>query len=104
MAKKISMENTFSYEYKNNEKLLIINEIHDNVDKQGKSTYPWQKYCKDVIKITLADNITHIPQYAFAYFYNVTSVDLPNSITSIEDKAFSNCYHLLEITIPDNCT
>ena len=99
------MVNTIKYEYKSNEKLLIVNKMHcDNNNKQKKYTYPWQKYCKDVVKITLVDGITHIPQYAFANFYKVTSVDLPNSVTSIEDKAFTNCYHLLDITIPENCT
>ena len=97
-----TMVNTIIYEYKSNKKLLIINKIQC-INKQKKYEYPWQKYSKDVIKITLADNITHIPQNAFANFSNLTSVDLPNSVTSIEDKAFANCYHLLEITIPDNC-
>ncbi len=53
-------------------------------------------------KVTIADGITEIPDYSFAYCMNLTSIVIPESVTKIGSGAFELCRSLSEITLPSN--
>lgn len=57
----------------------------------------------NIATITIGDNVTTIPAYAFGGWH-VTSIILPNSVTSIGDHAFSGCHCLNTINIPNAVT
>ncbi len=55
-------------------------------------------------KVTLGNNITAIPDYAFDECTGLTEITIPNSVTTIGEQAFYSCTGLTEITIPDSVT
>lgn len=57
--------------------------------------------CKNLISITISDNVTSIGMYAFDNCVNLTSVVLPVGITSIYHYTFLGCASLKDITIPN---
>ena len=67
----------------------------------GESDAPWSKSIKNVV---IADGVTSIGEYAFAYCESLTSVTIPDSVTSIGAYAFAWCRSLTSITIPDSVT
>lgn len=52
---------------------------------------------KNIRQITIADGITQIGRYAFAYCENLTEVILPESVLAIDDYAFYGCKKLKRI-------
>ena len=52
---------------------------------------------KNIRQITIADGITQIGRYAFAYCENLTEVILPESVLAIDEDAFYGCKKLKRI-------
>ena len=61
------------------------------------------KYDKDCGQgsITLAGELTTIPDYAFSNFNSLQTIMIPQGVTMIGTGAFSNCENLYLITLPD---
>ena len=61
------------------------------------------KYNKDCGQgsITLAGELTTIPDYAFSNFNSLQTIIIPQGVTTIGKGAFSNCENLYLITFPD---
>lgn len=59
---------------------------------------------RDVVSMTIPEDVTGIGQSAFNGCTNLESIDLGDSITSIGDYAFSGCTSLESIEIPDSVT
>lgn len=51
--------------------------------------------------ITIPDNITEIPSYAFRYSY-LTQISIPSSVTRIGSYAFHGCSKLESVSLPAN--
>lgn len=60
--------------------------------------------CDDttIKELVIPDGVTHIGQYAFANYTNLTSIKFSNSVTSIDKCAFSECDSLKTVTMPNN--
>ena len=56
-----------------------------------------------VTTITISDEITEIPNYAFVGS-RLSSITIPDSVTKIGKYAFKNCSYLSSITIPEGVT
>lgn len=59
---------------------------------------------KRAIKVTVPDNVSKIPDYAFNNCDSIASITIPSSVTSIGNHAFEGCSGLKSITIPDGVT
>ena len=94
------MGNGFSYAKET--ETLSVTKMSKKRNKNGSMTFPWDTYKTSVKHITLSENITDLPEYAFSYCSNLTSITLPNSLTSIGSNAFSHCYQLTSITLPNS--
>ena len=56
---------------------------------------------KDIIQLTIPENVTSIGNNAFYDCYNLTSIEIPDSVTTIGSYAFYGCSRLLNIDIPN---
>lgn len=54
--------------------------------------------------LTIPDDVTQIPSYAFYDCDEITGVTIPGSVTSIGISAFYSCDSLTSITIPEGVT
>ncbi len=48
--------------------------------------------------------VTSIADWAFAYFYNVTSITIGTNVTSIGNNSFEEAYALANLSIPNGVT
>lgn len=64
---------------------------------------PWGSYRQEISSIFIADGITAIGTYAFAYT-GISEVCIPSSVTSIGTGAFDNCSSLSLIHYDGRCT
>ena len=55
-------------------------------------------------KMTLPDSVTTIGDKAFYYCHNLESINIPDAVTSIGNSAFYYCSSLKTINIPDGVT
>ncbi|MGN1195958.1 MAG: leucine-rich repeat protein, partial [Acutalibacteraceae bacterium] len=62
---------------------------------------PWYDYTYDIQSVVIEEGITHIGDYAFAFFMDMTSVQLPQSLVSIGIGAFAYCTSLQAIDLPN---
>ena len=58
--------------------------------------------CKDLVSISMSNNITSIGESAFAGCKGLTSVTIPHHVTSISNKTFWGCSGLTSIIIPSS--
>ncbi len=65
---------------------------------------PWVKFCHNIKKISIGNNIISIGNWAFGFCSSLTNVTIPDSVTSIGDAAFVYCSNLTSITIPNSVT
>lgn len=60
--------------------------------------------CKDLVSLTMPDDIISIGDVAFRYCTKLSSVTLPSKLTTISHYAFDGCTSLASIAIPENVT
>ena len=60
--------------------------------------------CSSLTKVTIPDSVTNIGAQTFSHCPNLTSVTIPNSVTKISFGEFQYCSSLKSITIPNNVT
>lgn len=82
---------------------LTITGSGDMPDYTPKAT-PWYGVANDVKAIVVAEGITSVGNWAFAYCYQAETVVLPQSLVKIGSNAFYRCRALKEMTIPDAVT
>ena len=92
-----------------NSKVLTISGTGAMADYTEDTEQPWYGYQDDIEEIIIGDYVTHIGDYAFAYFYNgnqplSVTIPSPSNVTSIGAYAFFNCGDLTSITIPSSVT
>lgn len=76
---------------------LIINSLVEKID-------PYAFWGCDAVKhVSVPNNVTDIPEYAFANS-GVVSVALPFNVESIGPYAFSKCSRLEQVYVPDKTT
>lgn len=61
-------------------------------------------FSSSITNLSIGDNVTVIPAYAFKNIQGLTSVDIPNSVNAIGDEAFSNCNYLKSVFLPNSVT
>ena len=61
------------------------------------------KGCTNLNSITLSNNLTSIPENAFASS-SLESINIPDNITSIGNSAFNYCVNLEEVVMPNTIT
>ena len=71
-------------------------------DYNGIFDVPWHNLEKEIQKIIIEKNITHIGNYAFNRYINLQSITISDSVSSIGNYAFNGCTNLTSITIPDS--
>ena len=79
---------------------LTISGTGDMTDYEGYEKVPWYSSRNTIKKISIADGVTSIGNYAF-YDTRISSISIPNSITKIGNGAFYGCDSLLAVTIPN---
>ena len=57
-----------------------------------------------VSEISIPNDVTYIPQYAFKYFSNLSKVTFPTGLTLIESAAFYGCSSLTTVILPNAST
>ena len=57
---------------------------------------------KNLISVSLGNNISDIPREIFSGCNNLKNVILPNKLTKIPENAFRSCSNLNNLTIPNN--
>ena len=67
----------------------------------GKETF---KGDKDLVKVTILDSVTELPDDCFAGCSNLTEVTIPSSVMVLGDRCFDGCSNLTEVTIPSSVT
>lgn len=60
--------------------------------------------CSSLLKISLPQSITAIPEGAFMNCQALHEIAIPNSILTIGDNAFNGCGSIISINIPDKVT
>ena len=60
---------------------------------------PWNKYQKEITKITISSGITSVGDFAFCYT-QASEVTIPDGVTSLGTGAFTSCKRLNKIYIP----
>ncbi len=65
---------------------------------------PWHDYAANINNIVIANGITKIGDYAFAFCSGVESITVPASVTSIGKYAFAGCTKLASINLSANLT
>lgn len=86
---------------------LIIPEIVNNGDASYHVTAINAgsfENCKELVSITIPNNIIELEGYTFEDCINLSSVTLPDKLTKIHGGAFMNCKNLTSITIPSSVT
>ena len=61
-------------------------------------------YCTNLTALSIGNNVTTIPDYAFRDCTSLTSVFIPNSVSTIGEGAFYGCTSLTTVNIPDGVT
>lgn len=61
-------------------------------------------FLSDDKSVDLPIGLTHIGDYAFSYYENLSNITLPNGLKNIGDSAFQGCKNLSSITLPDGLT
>ena len=57
---------------------------------------------KEIINLSIPENVSSICNYAFYGCSNITSVSIPNSVNSIGGSSFADCKNLCSIKIPNS--
>ncbi len=78
---------------------LTISGTGDMYD-YGYDNRPWEAYVNKIKEVVIADGITSIGAYAFAYCYSLTNVIIPDTVTKIGTSAIYACESLTNIIIP----
>ena len=73
-------------------------------DYSSELDVPWHSHQDSILSVSLGEGVTHIGDYAFYYYLNLSSITMPASVTSIGDSAFNACIKLSNITIPNSVT
>lgn len=60
------------------------------------------KDCKDLLSVTISDNVKVICESAFSGCSNLKTVKFPTSWFTIEKEAFKDCVSLESVSFPDN--
>ena len=58
----------------------------------------------NLLKLTIPESVTSLPDWCFSYCANLTEIIIPDSVTSFGKNCFYNCSSLTEIIIPDSVT
>ncbi len=74
--------------------------IPDSVTYIGKAF----NECKNLRKVTMGKNVTHVGEYVFGACSNLTEVTLSESLQEINWSMFYGCSTLTSITIPESVT
>jgi len=74
------------------------------VDSSSISVYPVFTECKNLKTINIGENVTKIPECAFAYMTTITSFVIPDNVTVIGKSAFKDCTALTSVYIPESIT
>jgi len=90
-------ENKEEAPWKSNKKIKEI-KIEKGVTHIGNSAF---EDCRNVAKVTIADTVTRIGNYAF-YLTSIKEIQIPNSVTSIGHSSFATCLKLETLYIPAN--
>ena len=61
-------------------------------------------HCDDLVKATLAEGLTVVPEGMFSSCGSLATVSLPSTLTAIERDAFYDTKALTELTVPEGVT
>ena len=65
---------------------------------------PWYELQEWVRKVTIADGVPNIGDYAFAFCEHIEDIDIPGSVQEIGEHAFAGCVSLKTVSIPAGIT
>ncbi len=94
-----------NYACENNGKTLRLfgsGDMDDYDYDNKKELAPWSKYYDSVEEIIIENGITHIGEYAFAYFQNATKLVIPESVESVGHAAFFKMEKLTSVPGSDH--
>ena len=87
------------------ENLQLMKEAEEN--SYDPNNYIWDgksEVPKDVVSVTIKDEVTKIGEFAFYDCESLQKVNIPNSVTEIRIAAFNECKSLQNINIPNSVT
>ncbi|MBQ4557599.1 MAG: leucine-rich repeat protein [Clostridia bacterium] len=65
---------------------------------------PWNSYLKHIKSLTIANGITNLGDWSFAFCEELIDINIPSSVSVIGDDAFVGCTKLASITVPNGVT
>lgn len=85
---------------------LTISGTGAMADYANPSATPWISYRSSITTVVVEAGVTHIGNYSFCVFANMTSLSLPEGLLTIGDDAFMGCRGLTSesFTIPASVT
>lgn len=89
--------NTFTIKISGNGSMYNYDAGYDAQQEKNICTAPWFIHNTDNANFSISGNVGSIGEYAFAYFYGLSSIIIPNSITSLGSRAFFACHNLASI-------
>ena len=91
-----------TYAYDTETKILTISGTGDMYDFSYAEAVPWYSVSYSVKQLVLSDDITHIGDYAFRNFEQISTIQLPSQLQSIGKTAFEYCGNLTAISFPQS--
>lgn len=91
-----------TYTYDTETKILTISGTGDMYDFNYADAVPWYSVRNYVKQLVLSDDITHIGDYAFYDFRQISTIQLPSQLQSIGKNAFHYCQNLTAISFPQS--
>lgn len=81
---------------------LIISGQGTMEDYTSSANTPWNKYRKDIKKLTLGEGVTHIGNNAFGWCESLANIEFSDTIISLGEGCFERCKSLSDISLPSN--
>ncbi|MBP5476099.1 MAG: leucine-rich repeat domain-containing protein [Paludibacteraceae bacterium] len=82
--------------------VLTISGTGDMPDYGFTDPIPWSSFESSIKSVVIEEGVTHIGNYAFVWYTNLTSVTVPGTVTSIGIAAFAGCNGITTITFPES--
>ena len=90
--------------YKINNGELSVMGWGDMTNYTEENRAPWDSAASSFTTLSIEGRVSHIGNYAFRNFNNITSVTIPNTVEKIGKYVFHNCNTLTAITLPNSLT
>lgn len=90
---------TWSYDAET--KVLTIEGYGDMTNYFSNRKVPWKHARKEAVEISMPQGLTHIGDYAFFGFENISEINIPSSVKTVGNSVFAACKSVTSVHIPN---